>query len=217
MSSLSAYIPKAGTLASFASRVETALAGLSYELVIDRHEIIIRTSAAQMRDILVKLRDDASVALTQLSDITAADYPERPERFDVVYQLLSVTYNQRVRVIIAVNESDLVPSVVDIFASANWADREVWDMFGLFFAGHPDLRRLLTDYGFEGHPLRKDFPLTGYVEVRYDDTERRVIYEPVKLTQEFRDFDFLSPWEGVQASMAEPDTSEADQSKTGAE
>lgn len=209
MPTLSAYIPEAEDLASFAGRVEILLQGIDYELANERHELVIRVPVDSLRDVLTKLRDDNSVALNQLTDATAVDYPERPERFDVVYQLLSVSFNQRVRVIISVNESDLIPSVVDLFASANWAEREIWDMFGLFFAGHPDLRRLLTDYGFEGHPLRKDFPLTGYVEVRYDDTERRVLYEPVQLTQEFRDFDFLSPWEGVQASL--PDESAEEQ------
>ena len=206
MPRLSAYIPEADALSSFAGRLEILLNGNDCEMVNARHELVIHVPLANLRDVLSTIRDDSTVALNQLTDITAVDYPERPERYDVVYQLLSVNFNQRVRVIVAVNESDLIPSVVDLFASANWAEREVWDMFGLFFAGHPDLRRLLTDYGFEGHPLRKDFPLTGYVEVRYDDTERRVLYEPVQLTQEFRDFDFLSPWEGVQASL--PDTSE---------
>ncbi len=205
MPSLSAYIPDAEALSNFSGRLEVLLKTLDCALSIERHEVIIRTNIDSLREVLCILRDDASVALTQLSDITAVDYPERPERFDVIYQMLSVIFNQRVRIIISLNESDLIPSVVDLFASANWAEREIWDMFGLFFAGHPDLRRLLTDYGFEGHPLRKDFPLTGYVEVRYDDTQRRVVYEPVHLSQEFRDFDFLSPWEGVQASLPAAD------------
>ena len=210
MPNLSAYIPEADALSSFAGRLQILLNGNVCELVNERHELVIRVPLDNLRDVLTKFRDDSTVALNQLTDVTAVDYPERPKRYDVVYQMLSVNFNQRVRVITSVNESDLIPSVVDLFASANWAEREVWDMFGLFFAGHPDLRRLLTDYGFEGHPLRKDFPLTGYVEVRYDDTERRVLYEPVQLTQEFRDFDFLSPWEGVQASM--PDLTDEDSS-----
>ena len=153
--------------------------------------------------VLKTLRDDPVLQFKQLSDLTAVDYPERAQRFEVVYQMLSLALNARIRVLTSVEDGDIVPSVIDLFASANWAEREVWDMFGIFFSGHPDLRRLLTDYGFEGHPLRKDFPLTGYVEVRYNDTERRVVYEPVHLTQEYRDFDFLSPWEGMQMSPAE--------------
>ena len=132
-----------------------------------------------------------------LLDVTAVDYPERDERFEVVYHLLSLKHNQRVRVKLAADEETPVPSVTEVFNSANWLEREAWDMYGIYFSGHPDLRRLLTDYGFEGHPLRKDFPLTGYVEVRYDEDQKRVVYEPVKLSQEFRSFDFMSPWEGM--------------------
>ena len=136
-----------------------------------------------------------------LVDVTAADYPEREERFEIVYNLLSMTHNTRIRVKLRTDEDDPVPSVAGVFSTANWFEREIWDMYGVFFSDHPDLRRLLTDYGFEGHPLRKDFPLTGHVEVRYDDTLRRVVNEPVSLVQEFRDFDFLSPWEGMQAQI----------------
>jgi len=132
-------------------------------------------------------------------DICGVDWPERPERFDVVYNLLSLKHNQRIRVKVAVREDEPVPSVVGIFPSAGWYEREVWDLYGVPFAGNPDLRRILTDYGFDGHPLRKDFPLTGFVELRYDDEQKRVVYEPVKLTQDFRSFDFLSPWEGMLA------------------
>jgi NADH-quinone oxidoreductase subunit C len=130
-------------------------------------------------------------------DITAADYPGRDKRFDVVYHLLSPSLNQRIRVKVETDEDTAVPSAVGVFPGANWFERETYDMYGVLFSGHPDLRRLLTDYGFEGHPLRKDFPVTGFVEVRYDDEQKRVVYEPVKLRQEFRDFDFLSPWEGT--------------------
>ncbi len=130
-------------------------------------------------------------------DVTAVDYPQRDERFEVVYHLLSLKHNQRIRVKLAAGEETPVPSVTEVFNSANWLEREAWDMYGIYFSGHPDLRRLLTDYGFEGHPLRKDFPLTGYVEVRYDEDQKRVVYEPVKLSQEFRSFDFMSPWEGM--------------------
>jgi len=161
-------------------------------------DLEVRVTPADLIAALTTLRDDRQAAFTQLIDLTAVDYPERQERFDVVYLLLSMTNNMRLRLVVSVGEGQTVPSVTGAFMSANWAEREVWDMFGIFFAGHPDLRRLLTDYGFEGHPLRKDFPLTGHVEVRYDDAERRVVNEPVHLTQEFRDFDFLSPWEGMQ-------------------
>ena len=170
-------------------------------------EIEIRVAAADIPQILATIRDDRRAGFTQLIDITAVDYPERASRFDVVYLLLSMRNNMRVRVVASVAEGQAVPSVTPMFMSANWAEREAWDMFGIFFAGHPDLRRLLTDYGFEGHPLRKDFPLTGHVEVRYDDAQRRVVNEPVHLTQEFRDFDFLSPWEGMQREIGKSDKS----------
>ncbi|MBT6123380.1 MAG: NADH-quinone oxidoreductase subunit C [Candidatus Puniceispirillum sp.] len=164
-------------------------------------EVLVRISSNDIANVLSKLRDDNHVAFNQLSDLTAVDYPERPARFEMVYQLLSISNNMRLRILAEVSEGQSVPSVTGVFSAANWAEREVWDMFGIFFAGHPDLRRLLTDYGFEGHPLRKDFPLTGHVEVRYDDTQRRVVNEPVHLVQEFRDFDFLSPWEGMQHAI----------------
>ena len=164
-------------------------------------QIVLRIPASAVQQVLTALRDDKYAAFNQLSDLTAVDYPERLERFELVYQLLSMRNNMRLRLLAAVGEGQAVPSVTTVYSAANWAEREVWDMFGIFFAGHPDLRRLLTDYGFEGHPLRKDFPLTGHVEVRYDDTQRRVVNEPVSLVQEFRDFDFLSPWEGMQAQI----------------
>ena len=160
------------------------------ELMIDaRRESIVR--------VMTFLRDDSNCQFKILVDVCGVDYPSRPERFEVVYNLLSLRHNQRVRVKVAVGEDTPVPSVTGVFSSAGWYERETWDLYGIFFSDHPDLRRLLTDYGFEGHPLRKDFPLTGYVEVRYDDEQKRVVYEPVKLTQEFRTFDFLSPWEGM--------------------
>ena len=176
-------------------------------------ELVIRCSTDDIIEVLTILRDEAEFAFDQLTDLTAVDYPNRPYRFELVYQLLSITHNRRMRVLVALPEGAVAPSVLPVFNSANWAEREVWDMFGIFFAGHPDLRRLLTDYGFEGHPLRKDFPTTGYVEVRYDDTQRRVVYEPVHLTQEYRDFDFLSPWEGVQNDIVD---NAADQEEQGA-
>ncbi len=142
------------------------------------------------------LRDDSRCLFHQLIDIFGVDYPGREKRFDVIYLMLSMHKNHRISVKVQVNDSEAIPSITDFFPSANWPEREVWDMFGIIFSGHTDLRRLLTDYGFEGHPLRKDFPLTGYTEVRYDDIQKRVIQEPVSLPQEYRSFDFLSPWEG---------------------
>ncbi len=144
------------------------------------------------------LRDDSNCQFTQLIDICGVDYPEREERFEVVYHLLSMTQNLRVRLKVSAGEETPVPSAAEVFSCADWFEREVWDMYGVFFSDHPDLRRILTDYGFDGHPQRKDFPLTGYVEVRYDESQKRVIYEPVKLTQDFRTFDFMSPWEGAE-------------------
>ncbi len=165
------------------------------EVVLD--ELILTVKRASIVRVLTFLRDDASCFFKQLVDVCGVDYPARKERFDVVYHLLSLKHNQRVRVKLATDEEAPVPSVVGVFKSAGWFERETWDMFGVYFSEHPDLRRILTDYGFEGHPLRKDFPLTGYVEVRYDEESRRVIYEPVKLVQEYRNFDFISPWEGM--------------------
>ncbi|WP_114391810.1 NADH-quinone oxidoreductase subunit C [Oleisolibacter albus] len=143
------------------------------------------------------LRDDSTCHCEMLADIAGVDYPARAERFEVVYNLLSVKHNHRVRVKVSTDEDTPVPSVTGIYPVAGWFEREAWDLYGIFFSGHPDLRRILTDYGFEGHPLRKDFPLTGYVELRYDEDQKRVVYEPVTLTQDFRTFDFLSPWEGM--------------------
>jgi NADH-quinone oxidoreductase subunit C len=154
------------------------------------------------------LRTDMNCQFTTLIDITAVDFPDREKRFEVVYHLLSMRENQRIRVKLSVREGEIVPSITDIFPSANWQEREVFDMYGIPFSGHPDLRRLLTDYGFEGYPLRKDFPTTGYVEVRYDEVEKRVIYEPVKLVQDYRQFDFMSPWEGAEYIL--PDSEKAD-------
>ena len=142
------------------------------------------------------LRDDPSVLFKVMVDLCGVDYPDRPERFEVVYNLLSLKLNQRIRVKVTSDENSLVPSITGVYSAAGWFEREAWDLFGIYFADHPDLRRILTDYGFEGHPMRKDFPLTGYVEVRYDEEQKRVVYEPVKLKQEFRNFDFVSPWEG---------------------
>ena len=157
--------------------------------VVVRHEAIV--------EVLTRLRDDPGCRFISFIDICGADYPEREKRFDVVYHLLSPRHNTRIRVKLEADEATLVPSVVTVFPAANWFERETYDLYGVLFSDHPDLRRILTDYGFDGHPLRKDFPLTGFVEVRYDDEQKRVVYERVKLPQEFRNFDFMSPWEGT--------------------
>jgi NADH-quinone oxidoreductase subunit C len=165
------------------------------EIVCD--QLIVHATRPAIVKVLTWLRDDSNCLFKQVMDICGVDYPERDERFEVVYNLLSLKHNQRVRVKVTTNETDPVPSVTSVFSAANWYEREVWDLYGVFFTDHPDLRRILTDYGFEGHPQRKDFPLTGYVEMRYDEEQKRVVYRPVELVQEFRRFDFLSPWEGM--------------------
>ena len=162
-------------------------------------ELTVSVRRQAIVQVLTALRDDTNCRMHQLIDICGVDYPERAERFEVVYQLLSMRQNHRVRVKLSTDAETPVPSVTTVYSAAGWWEREAWDLYGVLFSGHPDLRRILTDYGFEGHPLRKDFPLTGYVEVRYDDQQKRVVYEPVKLDQEFRNFDFLSPWEGAEA------------------
>lgn len=164
-------------------------------------ELVLVTRPESLRKVMRFLRDDSQCLFKILVDVTGVDYPERERRFDVVYNLLSISHNQRIRVKVRVGEDEPVPSVVSLYPSANWYERETWDLYGVFFDEHPDLRRILTDYGFEGHPLRKDFPLTGHVEVRYDDEQKRVVYEPVRLTQDFRTFDFLSPWEGMTRQL----------------
>lgn len=160
-------------------------------------ELTLIATVAGLRRLVTHLRDNAACAFTTLIDVTAVDWPDRDDRFEVVYHFLSMPQNQRVRVKIAVAEDEIVPSITDLNPAANWFEREVFDLYGIMFSGHPDLRRILTDYGFRGHPLRKDFPTTGYVEVRYDETHKRVVYEPVRLVQEYRSFDFMSPWEGA--------------------
>jgi NADH-quinone oxidoreductase subunit C len=169
-------------------------------------ELTIEARADQIVKVLAFLRDDGECQFRQLLDVTAVDYPERTRRFDVVYHLLSMTHNHRIRVTVQTDEKTPIPSVTGVHRGAEWFEREAWDMYGVMFTGHPDLRRILTDYGFEGFPLRKDFPLTGYVEVRYSEKEKRVIYEPVSLRQDFRNFDFMSPWEGAQHIL--PDAGE---------
>ncbi len=164
---------------------------------IDRDELTIDIVPSSIPGFVEFLRSDGTARFTTLVDITAVDHPERERRFDMVYHFLSMWQNQRIRVKSAIREDAVVPSIVDIFPAANWFEREVFDMYGILFSGHPDLRRILTDYGFRGHPLRKDFPTTGYTEVRYDEVQKRVVYEPVNLVQEYRMFDFMSPWEGA--------------------
>ncbi len=182
-------------------QLQTAILAAVGDAIVQSHadldELTILVNRPRIADVLRALRDDEAIMMSQLVDICAVDYPERPERFEVVYHLLSLKHNARIRVKILTDEATPVPTVINVFSTAGWFEREAWDLMGVTFDGHPDLRRILTDYGFEGHPLRKDFPLSGYVEVRYSDEEKRVIYEPVKLPQDFRSFDFLSPWEGM--------------------
>ncbi|MCP1335594.1 NADH-quinone oxidoreductase subunit C [Futiania mangrovi] len=177
-----------------ATSQDTAVIGYS----VAHGELTVTAHADFIGRLLTFLRDDSSCQFKQLIDVTAVDWPERGKRFDVVYHLLSMHQNQRVRVKVEADEEHPVPSVIGVFPTANWLEREVFDMFGVLFSDHPDLRRILTDYGFRGYPLRKDFPLTGHVEVRYDETAKRVVYEPVQLAQEFRSFDFMSPWESAE-------------------
>ena len=182
------------------------------DLSVVNGELILRVTADKLLRVMRFLRNDANCLFQMLVDICGVDFPEREKRFEIVYNLLSLKQNMRVRVKLSTDDATPVPSVSSLFPTASWFERECWDMYGVFFGDHPDLRRILTDYGFEGHPLRKDFPLTGYVEVRYDDEQRRVVYEPVKLTQEFRTFDFLSPWEGMTPTL--PGDEKADPEKT---
>jgi NADH-quinone oxidoreductase subunit C len=183
-------------LAELASHIEAKLGDTIQHREVVRGELTIVVARDRIAHVLSELRDDSNCRFEVLIDICGVDYPDREQRFEVVYHLLSPRRNQRIRVKCETDEDTPVPSVVDVFPAANWFEREAYDMFGILFSGHPDLRRILTDYGFQGYPLRKDFPLTGYVEVRYDDAQKRVVYEPVTLTQEFRSFDFMSPWEG---------------------
>ncbi|WP_438992412.1 NADH-quinone oxidoreductase subunit C [Lentibacter sp.] len=160
-------------------------------------ELSLDVAPANIAGLVEFLKADNACKFSTLVDLTAVDYPERPKRFEVVYHFLSMFQNHRIRLKMAIREDEIVPSITEVHPSANWFEREVFDMFGILFSGHPDLRRILTDYGFRGYPLRKDFPTTGYVELRYDEAQKRVVYEPVKLVQEYRQFDFMSPWEGA--------------------
>jgi NADH-quinone oxidoreductase subunit C len=184
-------------LEDLGQHIASALPDAVRETHMSKDELVVSVNRNDIVRVLTMLRDDPNCMFQQLVDICGVDWPEQDERFEVVYNLLSLKHNQRVRVRLTAGEEQPVPSVVEVYRAANWFEREVWDMYGVVFTGHPDLRRLLTDYGFEGHPLRKDFPLTGTVELRYDDEQARVVYEPVRLTQDFRNFDFLSPWEGA--------------------
>jgi NADH-quinone oxidoreductase subunit C len=191
--------------------IATALPAEVAETQVASGELAVWTQPQSIIKFLTFLRDDQNCQFKQVMDITAVDFPERESRFEVIYNLLSLKHNQRIRVKVAADEETQVPSATQVYSSAHWFEREVWDMYGLFFSDHPDLRRILTDYGFEGHPLRKDFPLTGYVEVRYDEDSKRVVYEPVALAQEYRSFDFTSPWEGMLQLPGDEKAQEADQ------
>ncbi|MBA3512126.1 NADH-quinone oxidoreductase subunit C [Sphingomonas sp.] len=198
---LAAHVPQS---ASDEGVIEAAKAALGDALVDARHEVgeitlVVRREA--IATVLQSLRDTPGLEYQQLMDIAGVDYPDRPERFEVVYHLLSLTRNRRIRVKLSTDEATAVPSVTSLWPVAGWFEREVFDMYGVAFAGNSDLRRILTDYGFEGHPQRKDFPLTGYVEMRYSEAEKRVVYEPVSLPQDFRTFDFLMPWEGAEYQL----------------
>jgi NADH-quinone oxidoreductase subunit C len=200
--------------------LEAHIAGAQAQAIV-KHEIILSELAFTVRreslhSFIAFLKTDSQCAFQQLCSICGADYPERgAERFDVVYNLLSLKHNHRVRVKVATGEDMPVDTITNLYSAAGWFEREVWDMYGIFFTGHPDLRRILTDYGFEGHPLRKDFPLTGFVELRYDETQQRIVYEPVKLMQDFRNFDFISPWEGM-TTVQLPGDEKAVKQKVGA-
>jgi NADH-quinone oxidoreductase subunit C len=184
-------------LSILAEHVRAALPGVVLAAEIRFGELCCRIERDALPRVLSFLRDDPGCAFAVLCDVCGVDYPSRAKRFEVVYNLLSVTHNRRIRLKLETDEETPVPSAVPIYSAAGWWEREVWDLYGVYFSDHPDLRRILTDYGFDGHPFRKDFPLTGYVEPRYDEEQKRVVYEPVKLTQAFRSFDFLSPWEGM--------------------
>jgi NADH-quinone oxidoreductase subunit C len=184
-------------LEAISQAIASDLTGAIVAQGIVREELTVSVKSSEIVPVVKFLHDDPRCEFRSIIDITAVDWPSREHRFDVVYHFLSPTKNARVRIKVEVDETTPVPSIIEVFPGANWFEREVYDLYGVLFTGHPDMRRLLTDYGFEGHPLRKDFPLTGFVEVRYDDELKRVVYDRVKLAQEFRNFDFLSPWEGT--------------------
>ena len=187
-----------GALQELGDHIATSLPDVVTGYEVRLGELTVTAHAASIIRLLKYLRDNTACQCQQLIDVCGADYPNRPLRFDVVYHLLSLTHNHRIRVKVQTDEDTPVPSAIEVYGSASWFERECWDLYGVMFSGHPDLRRILTDYGFQGFPLRKDFPLTGYVEVRYSEEQKRVVYEPVSLMQEFRNFDFMSPWEGAK-------------------
>ncbi len=189
-------VPAVASASALAMSISTGVAGVT-RAGLEGGELVVRVTRDALLGVMTTLRDDPRFLCEQMVDLCGVDFPQRSERFDVVYNLLSVSLNHRVRVIVTTDEATPVPSVSNIWPCATWWERECWDLFGVTFAGLADHRRILTDYGFEGHPLRKDFPLTGYVEVRFDEERKQVVYEPVNLTQDFRDFRFLSPWEGM--------------------
>ena len=192
---------QAGELPELLDTVRSDLGDLITDAKIQHGDLTIEVLATDIVEVLSRLRDGAETRFISFLDLCGVDYPARKERFEVVYHLLSPRNNQRIRIKLRTDDVTPVPTITEVFPGAAWYEREAYDLYGILFTGHPDLRRLLTDYGFEGHPLRKDFPVTGFVEVRYDDEQKRVIYEPVNLRQEFREFDFLSPWEGTDYDL----------------
>lgn len=194
------------SLQQLADYITSKLGALYCEASVAHGELALQVHRDDLLAILTFLRDDEACRFTQLMDLCAVDYPSRSERFDVVYNLLSLSQNCRIRLKLKTGETHAVPSAMHLFPAAAWFEREAWDMYGILFSGNTDLRRILTDYGFDGHPQRKDFPLTGFVELRYDDVQKRVVYEPVKLTQAFRSFDYLSPWEGPEKELPKEPT-----------
>jgi NADH-quinone oxidoreductase subunit C len=195
-------------LAELGDMIAAAQADAVISHHIEHGQLTLVATPSGLHNLVAYLRDNTACAFTTMIDITAVDWPGREKRFDVVYHFLSMPQNQRVRIKVEVAEDEMVPSIVDLHPSADWFERETFDMYGVMFVGHPDLRRILTDYGFRGHPLRKDFPTTGYVEVRYDESAQRVVYEPVRLVQDYRLFDFLSPWEGAKYILPGDEKSE---------
>jgi len=186
-----------GKLDALGQTIVSALGGAASAHAVAFNQLTVTIDATKIVDVVKFLRDDPSCRFVSIIDVTAVDYPGREKRFDVIYHFLSPTLNERIRLRAEADETTQVPSIIEVFPGADWFERECYDLYGVIFTGHPDMRRLLTDYGFDGHPLRKDFPLTGFVEVRWDDQQKRVVYDKVRLAQEFRSFDFLSPWEGT--------------------